>query len=407
VTFGVLVFLILTPILVLFTRGYEIDWKTRTFVKTGVFVVRTLPTKAQVYINNKKINGVTPETIRFLLPGNYDVSVQKADYQTWTKKLHITAQFATWINEGRDFITLFFSQPKNAKTIPASNPTVSNDGTELIYADAGQIKSYSVGNLDEDKLGATTDLTSRINFGPNLTWQKAGQTFDLLKSIENLPLDAKAISKAQTDGKQIVFVANGSLYTISDEVPLMIDKDVSGFTLDGDSVWYVTGTALKQYNLSSNNSVTAINTLPISATSQVIRGGGKSFLVLNNSLYTINDFLEKIYDNVVFVNFDNDANKMLFGNFNEILTYDSQKKTTELILRSISQVLNPVINSYTGYVFFVNEGKIKAIELDGRDHRNIYTILSINQDTDKYILSRDGLNLTIFSSSQITSYRIR
>ena len=69
VGFGILVFLIATPILVLFSGGYKIDWKNHTIVKTGAFVVKTLPSKADVYINNAEIDGKTGprEKIKFRL----------------------------------------------------------------------------------------------------------------------------------------------------------------------------------------------------------------------------------------------------------------------------------------------------------------------------------------------------
>ena len=55
-------------------------------------------------------------------------------------------------------------------------------------------------------------------------------------------------------------------------------------------------------------------------------------------------------------------------------------------------------------VFFENENKIKAIELDFRDHRNVYTIAPA---LEGFFLAKDGKHLFVFDEAKILEYLIR
>ena len=113
---GIVLFLIATPLLVLYARGFKFDFNTRQIVKTGALVVKTEPTKADVFLNDKKQADPTPSTIRFLLPGDYTVRVEKSDYQPWTKRFSLRSQLVTWAAADRDTITLFYDRIKLSKS---------------------------------------------------------------------------------------------------------------------------------------------------------------------------------------------------------------------------------------------------------------------------------------------------
>ena len=407
VGFGVFVFVVATPILVLFTRGYEIDWTNHRFVKTGVFVMKTLPTKADIFLNNKELAGKTPETVRFLLPGDYDVRIEKDGYQSWTKRLSINPQFATWINEDRDFITLFRKTADQLTAKQINFASVSNDQSEIAYVANNRLNIYNTDNQSTEDLANIADYHVPFTFTGNLVWTNGAQVLQYFNQHSNaLPFDISNISKVETNGTYMVISVRDEIYLIGQSGPLLVDKKVSGSLLDGENLWYVSGNSLKEYNLRTGNTSTINNQIPANTSAKIIRGEGSTYLLLDKSLYAINDSLEKIFDGATFVNYDNNSHLLLFADPNEIYTYDPSKKTTDLIIRSLSQIIHPVLNSYTGYVFFENEAKIKAIELDGRDHRNIYSIVESPADAD-FTVSSDGSILTVFDSSTLTSYRIR
>jgi hypothetical protein len=407
VAFGIVVFVVLTPILVLFTRGYQIDWANRKFVKTGAFVIKTLPTKAQVYLNNKTIKGTTPETVRFLLPGDYVLRIEKDGYQSWTKRLHIQAQIATWANLDRDFIALFYKQPETIKEIPVNFTSISKDGGEIAYVRGSELLILNLANESSESLGDISSFRVPFTFTENLVWSNALRVWNSFQSPTAVSFDIAKIKKAETDGNYKVFLVGDELISLSDAKATSLGVDVTGFTVDGENLWFTQGSTLQQYNFRTGITTPITKNLPASNTSQIIRGEGNTFLLVGNSLYILNDVLEKIYDGVSFANYDSATHKLLFANSNEILLYNPGQKNTELIAKSISPVSHPMLNSYTGYVFFENESKIKAIELDGRDHRNVYTILDLVDADANFALNTEGSILTVFNDAKISSYRIR
>jgi len=406
VGFGVLVFVVAVPVLVLFTRGYKIDWQEHKFVKTGTLVVNSQPSRATISLNNKQISGTTPETIRFLLPGSYDIQVAKDGYQPWTKRLAINPQFATWANLDRDFITLFLQKAQNISSTDANFASLSQDGNEIAYVSKNQLYVYNVSNQNSQNLGDISNLNVPYTFSGNLSWNNAAAVVNFFRSNAKVPvIDVNKISKIFADGNYFVYLSNNTLFDAKQSV--MLDKNVQGFTVDGENLWYVQNNNLIAYNLRTKTSTTISKTIPVSTNAKIIRGEGNTFLVLDNSLYVLNDDLEKIYDGVNFANYDSSAHELLYANSNEILTFTPTTKSTTLILRSISPVSAPVLNSFTGFVFFVNENKIKAIELDGRDHRNIYTLIDQVANDAQIAPTSDGSNLTVFGSTSIAGYKVR
>jgi hypothetical protein len=407
VAFGIIVFVVLTPILVLFTRGYQIDWANKKFVKTGAFVVKTLPTKASVFIDNKVVKGTTPETVRFLLPGDYVLRIEKDGYQSWTKRLHIQAQIATWANLDRDFVTLFYMYPKNENQIPLNFSSMSKDGAELAMVSGSELSILNLSNQSVEKLGDISNFRVPYTFTPELVWSNGIAVWNSFSQSGNVSPDISKISKIETDGNYKIFLAKEGLIAQVGGKTTNLGANVTGFTVDGENLWYIQGISLIQYNLRTNTSNVIAKTLPGHIKSQIIRGEGNTFLLLDNSLFILNDTLEKIYDGVNFANYDSSAHKLLFANPNEILVYNPAQKNAELILRSISPIGNPVMNFYTGYLFFENENKIKAIELDSRDHRNVYTIVDPIDANAHFALNSEGNILTVFNDTKVTSYRIR
>ncbi len=301
---GIILFLIATPFLVFYARGFIIDWKTGHITKTGALVVHTQPTKALVYLNDELKANTTPSNIRFVIPGDFNVRIEKDGYQSWTKRLTIRPQLVTWANENRDAIFLFLK-----------NPT----------------------------LGNTLNLNQLSTIKP-----------------ENNP--------------------------------------------NPDEVWTVQKNLLKRYKKSTNTTDIISQTVPLAKTAEVIRSNNQVYLILDNKLYVLNDTFEKIYDNVIAATWDAASQQLLFSNNNEILIYNPASKNSELILRSSTPIGNPVLNWTTGYIFYQNEGKIKAIEVEGRDHRNIYTI---SDAAKNFALDEAGKTLSVISDTDIKQYTIR
>lgn len=72
--------------IILYARGYSFDWEKKTITTTGGVYLKTYPSKAEIYINDK-LKGKTSKFIRRLIPKVYEIKIIKHDYHPWHKEL--------------------------------------------------------------------------------------------------------------------------------------------------------------------------------------------------------------------------------------------------------------------------------------------------------------------------------
>jgi hypothetical protein len=95
----VVIFLIATPLIIIYSQGYRFDFESKKFVKTGGFYFKTHPTSCEVYLDgklNKKTDFLFGAAfIKDLLPKKYDVKIKKAGFFPWEKTLEVKEGFVT------------------------------------------------------------------------------------------------------------------------------------------------------------------------------------------------------------------------------------------------------------------------------------------------------------------------
>lgn len=79
-------FIVLAPLIILYARGYSFDWEEKTIVDTGGIYLKTHPSRAEIYVNDKA-KGKTAKFIRRLIPKTYEIKITKEDYHPWQKEL--------------------------------------------------------------------------------------------------------------------------------------------------------------------------------------------------------------------------------------------------------------------------------------------------------------------------------
>lgn len=85
----VILYLILAPLMSFYALGYVFEPHSKTFVKTGIISLKSYPSNATVFVNEKQVDTKTPTAISRLLPGTYDVQVRAPHYQVWERKLNV------------------------------------------------------------------------------------------------------------------------------------------------------------------------------------------------------------------------------------------------------------------------------------------------------------------------------
>ncbi|HYE22347.1 MAG TPA: PEGA domain-containing protein [Verrucomicrobiae bacterium] len=405
IAIGLVIFLAASPFLVLFARGYKYDFSKRQIVKTGSLIVRTEPSHAEILLNGKKNRADTPTTIRFLSPQDYIVTIKKPGYQDWTKRLGIHSELVTWANLDREYIALFFVEPKILKEMNSMEAILSPDYKELLVLSQDKVSSINLNENQEQTLTPASYLNLILTNSNTINKQTA---YQLLKNPNTIPFSNEQIlasKKIISNNNYHAILSGGSLMiTNLQSNPVFAIDDIQDFILDDQILWFLEGNQLRRRDLRSNNNELLHPFVPAAADARLIRADGSLFLHLDKSLYILNDNLDLIYGNVSYAHFDPRSKQLVYANDHEIFLFNLNSQKSNLILRSSSVISQPIINSETGYVFFGNEGKIKAIEIDGRDHRNIYNIANF---TKSFTLSENGKLLYVFDDSSVKVYQIR
>lgn len=89
-------YLILCPLTVLYVLGYVIQPAvSQGIIKTGLIVIRTVPSGASIYLNGKRFAKRSPAILHRLLPGSYQVKITLPGYAPWIRRVNVEPQKAT------------------------------------------------------------------------------------------------------------------------------------------------------------------------------------------------------------------------------------------------------------------------------------------------------------------------
>jgi hypothetical protein len=370
---GLILFSLLGPFLILTALGYKLDTQNFKFLKTGSMVIKTEPKGAYINLNGDKTKHTSNATIRFLLPKDYQVMVWKEGYKPWSKRLAVESQLVTWGNLNRTFISLFLEDPKPVKEIKAQAVFNHPSKQSLYY-------------IDENGAGHFVDLKDgkSSNLGLNALWEIVrpyasflgpSSVYHLIHS-KNIELDdsfLELLKKFETNDRYAAYLIGGNLTAVNmSGVKIFAKEDVSAFALEGHDLWFAQGKYLSRYNLESRETSVISDHLVRGNSTEIIRSNGQAFVITDHVLYKLSDSMERIYEPVTYAYWDNRASRLVYSNDNEVFLYDPGTLRSNLILRTSSLISNPVFNAETGFLFYQHEGKIKASELDERDHRNTY-----------------------------------
>ncbi len=90
-------FIVLAPLITLYAWGYSFDWEEKTIVATGGIYLKSYPSGAEIYINDK-LRGKTNKFIRRLVPKLYEIKIAKDDYHPWQKNFLVEPRLVAKAN---------------------------------------------------------------------------------------------------------------------------------------------------------------------------------------------------------------------------------------------------------------------------------------------------------------------
>lgn len=94
----ILTFLVAAPALIISTAGYRYNFLKGRIERTGVLFVSSKPSGAHIVLNGADTDKSTPSRVRRLLPGTYEVVLEKDGYRPWKKTVEIRSRETTFLN---------------------------------------------------------------------------------------------------------------------------------------------------------------------------------------------------------------------------------------------------------------------------------------------------------------------
>jgi hypothetical protein len=338
----IVVFLLITPIVILYTIGYRYNFQTNKIQKTGILILKSNPSGAKVYLNEKLRTEVTPARIANLLPDDYTIKIERENFYPWQKTLPVESSLTTFAEN----ITLF------EKTLPAEVAETNSElfslapnKEKIIYLDAketgGEVWLLNFRNNKSNLIYRISEEKSTI---VNLEWSNDNQKILITVDFSDTTQSRKYIM-INTDNNEIsVYQKLSDFYLTFRGVPinsadahLLPDLDVSaGYS------GVVAVLDQKTKNLS------------------IIKPPSMDLL------------FEAMADKMVW---SADGKKLLYTVDFEIWTYDfsTEKKT---FVSRYSQEIKKIEWINENYIAILIDGTIKIVELDERDQRNVIDIIT-------------------------------
>lgn len=407
----VVIFLITAPLIVLYTAGYRYNLSKGRIQKTGILIISSIPKKAEIYLNEKKEEKkTTPAEIKNVLPGDYEIILSKNGYHNWQKKLPVYENFTTFAEK----VNLW----KLATSTKISNSVVSawqasNDGNKVVFSDS----SGSIGIFDlNDNTFWTIESLPANSILKSLSWSPNNKKI-LINYVnqgkEGLKLYNISLDKIQTlnnnglqnikwsqDNDDMLYAQNNKgiwqVDTNKNSNKLIIETITSGdYEIKNNYLYGLDNKYLYRKNISDvKSSIENINTISCPQCVFVKNNSNKIILQdKNQNLFIIdsNNQAPTVYAKGKTLNWLNN-NSLLYYNDFEIWIYNFNESGPKLITR-FGQPINQAIWQPLGkHIIFSSDNRIKIIELDDRELRNIIDLA--NNVNAKFLeIDRKGDNI--------------
>jgi hypothetical protein len=428
----ILTFFILAPVIIFYSSGYRIDVKRVKIIKTGTLMIEAKNIKnANLYIDNKLHEELFDEKIFIynLLPGEYQIRLEKEGYHQWQKEVTIDSSLTTFAKniilfkknlplqlvEGN--VTDFFLSPDKQKIIYVLE---TNEFLELYLYDINTKNNnliYRIGSGYENITVQWAASSKKILAGLDKTYL----VFDINniqqgKSINKITGWEPTAIKWDINSDNIIYILyNDSIYSL-DLIFAKLDKIFfstkeeelyNDFFIEANDIFYILKQeqrdALYKYN---SNFQTDKNILELSksANYKFIKSTNNYLNLLdqdNQNLYLIKkvvtDLEIEISGGSTIQEFsaknalwDDKENQILIYNDFEIKTYNTETDAELFINRYGQEIRRIDWHPSLQYLVILIEDSIKIIDINQiNGTRNFNEIISFDQ-LNNFSLDKKG-----------------
>jgi hypothetical protein len=414
-----LIFLIVSPLIILYASGYQIDWHhlfTPLGVqKTGMTIIHSNPSGANIFLNGKQAqyfsnalfqrfipmqkNDIkTPANIKDLAPGSYDLRVELPGYWPWQRRIDI---FPGKITHVLDVNLFKDTSPQRLAEVKSQEIFLSPNNKKIFLPAVGQLfdlKSQALDKISSISFATSTAATWSADSGRIA----AGKTLLNLKNpAKNLQLD-KVIGADITNLKwndeldKIYYQYKNSIdvFDLTNESNQTIVKEnnVLDYEVKNKTLYYVVQSGLNAklefYSLNDKKIVKEID-LPASDGYQLINPGAKLLNLYDQKYETLylfdpsataaNPLLETI-DSVKKTEWINDK-ELVWANDYEIWVLDLDKNENKLITRWSLPITSIIKTKAVNYILYTTEKNINVITWTPADEIQVTELTSFDSIT--------------------------
>lgn len=431
----VALFWLTATLIIGYAFGYRFNIQKGIFVYAGSITLKTTPQLADVYIDgvlmpSKSFNRLNNSYhIGGIKPGSYLLEVKSSGHQAWSKKISVHSGISTefwnivlaqnsYTREDYDSpgIEKFFISPR--KNLAAFSQQIDNNFFVKIL-NPGTLEMTQVFLADDYRF--TDDKKENIEWSPQahriiIPAIKEGEKNYFISTIETPEIvnlkeitEQPNLSHVRWDPKSkdvLFYMSDDNLYRIDLAEPQgkkIVAEHIASYDLTPKSLFYFQLPEGIIYETSFDGQdtpaqITTSGPANMSDNSYQIIVYDEDRIVLlnkNNNLYIYNkgeenSYFRELSNNAHGSQFSDDGKKLLFWNDHEISAYfvrkwEVQPTRNEDESMSITKFSDTIGNvQWTRdyeHVLFTNNNKVKLIEIDNRDHRNMMDVLSLNDNS--------------------------
>ncbi|MEK7542388.1 MAG: PEGA domain-containing protein [Patescibacteria group bacterium] len=436
------IFLLGTPAIILYSQGYRFDWEERWFFKVGAFYFSAIPTRAEVFVNEKSI-GQTARVLGTILTKNfpsntYHIRIQKEGYHAWEKQLEV---FEKQVTEAKHIVLLpvdpafvvlkddvqafWFAPNKTEAILQKSN---SKNTWTLVFWDTKENVEYPLyeSSLAQDevwdlrwalnsnsflfRIASKEQLQSFIQrLDRNLlTRQKTNAeslriAVQLRTLVDQLGAASQQISFSPFGENQLLaLVPSRNSFVLSQfdsiqkQPATSLAQNVVTFLANDHQVLWLNQDGILWQQQSTDTQAVQLNQIPFPVQPEtpyaIYLAGNEFFIQENQTLYLLNpqtQVFEEFFVSLKEMILSPDGKKLALSSGKEIWIYflqedqeqPSHSKGEKVFLTRFGENVTNLIWFGAHYLLFARGDAIIASEIDNRDRLNMVELATFSHPT--------------------------
>lgn len=426
----ILAFVVITPLVILYTAGYRYNFKKNKIEKTGILYLESSPKDAKIFINGK-FKDETPTRFSKMLPDTYQIEVIKDGYHPWEKNVEIRSNLTTF---NRDIVLFKQNLPINIIEGEVNILSAPFNQKNIIYSiikdNFEELKLRNLKN-DSDFLIEKFNTQSYnelvfVQWSPSQTKALIKQVIGdfnkfLIVDIETLKIkELFDITRLNFD--QLIWddLSDNNLYGLRKAVLYQIDlvnhltqsllaANISDFQVRGNQIYFITQIVTESFlnkTILIGREIDEIEKIKLPSPSDFsLQPSTRDLLILmdkkNNDLFVIKiqSFADQdVTSNIVLqdkaknIIWSKNLKKLLYYTDFEIWTFDFESQQKNLITRYGEIIKQALWYPKDKYIVFQVTNAIHAIEVNGQEMKNDTKLAELS-DINQIVIDNSGQTL--------------